>query len=49
LFRQNFSSLLDVKTLTRLAEISLAFEVLNAVTAPNTHPEVVLEAAVDVE
>jgi len=40
---------LDVKTLTRLAEISLAFEVLNAVTAPNTHPEVVLEAAVDVE
>ncbi|UCG86833.1 MAG: PHP domain-containing protein [Gemmatimonadota bacterium] len=34
---------LEVKTLERLPSVSLAFEVLNAVTAPNTHPEIVVE------
>ena len=38
---------LDVKTLGRKASIALVFEVLNAVTAPNTHPEVTLEVAVE--
>ena len=38
---------LDIKTLDRKAALSLPFDVLNAVTAPNTHPEVVLEVAVE--
>ena len=38
---------LDVKTLDRKASIALVFEVLNAVTAPNTHPAVTLEVAVE--
>ncbi len=38
---------LDVKTLTRLASLSLTFEVLNAVTAPNTHPNLVLDITVE--
>lgn len=31
-----------VKTLSRLPSISLPFEILNAVTAPNTHPVITL-------
>ena len=37
---------LHVKTLNRKTAVSLPFEVLNAVTAPNTHPELVIEATV---
>jgi hypothetical protein len=37
---------LAVKTGERLAELDLVFEVLNAVTAPNTHPEITLHLAV---
>ena len=37
---------LQVKTLEQRSEIALVFEVLNAVTAPNTHPEVVLDISV---
>ena len=36
----------QVKTVDRLPSVSLAFGVLNAVTAPNTHPEVVLDIQV---
>ncbi|MGI9543027.1 MAG: Sb-PDE family phosphodiesterase, partial [Cyclobacteriaceae bacterium] len=31
---------LEVKTVTRLSEIELTFRVLNAVTAPKTHPQI---------
>lgn len=37
---------LQVKTVDRVASLTLAFEVLNAVIAPGTHPRVVLEIAV---
>ncbi len=36
----------DIKTLDRKSDVSLPFEVLNAVIAPNTHPELVLEVTV---
>jgi hypothetical protein len=39
-------TVLQVKTLERRSSVSLAFEVLNAVTAPGVHPEVVLEVTV---
>ncbi|MCP5117099.1 MAG: PHP domain-containing protein, partial [bacterium] len=38
---------LNIKTLDRKTAASLPFEVLNAVTAPNTHPELVLRVSVD--
>jgi hypothetical protein len=38
---------INVKTLDRKTAISLSFEVLNAVTAPNVHPELVLKVTVD--
>jgi hypothetical protein len=38
---------LDIKTLDRKTAVSLPFEVLNAVTAPSTHPEIVLQITVD--
>ncbi len=38
---------LDIKTLDRKTAVSLPFEVLNAVTAPNTHPELVLDVNVE--
>ena len=37
---------LDVKTLERVDSISLTFEVLNAITAPNTHPNITLDVTV---
>ncbi len=37
---------LDVKTLDKKPSITLVFDVLNAVTAPGTHPEVALEIQV---
>ena len=38
---------LDVKTLEKKSSLTLVFDVLNAVTAPGTHPEVALEVQVD--
>ena len=38
---------LDVKTLEKKSSLTLVFDVLNAVTAPGTHPEVTLEIQVD--
>ncbi len=38
---------LDVKTLDRQASISLVFDVLNAVIAPNTHPTLTLAVTID--
>jgi 3',5'-nucleoside bisphosphate phosphatase len=38
---------LDIKTLDQKTAVSLPFEVLNAVTAPNTHPELALNITVD--
>ena len=38
---------IDVKTIERVPSLSLTFEVLNVVTAPNTHPEITLEISVD--
>lgn len=38
---------LEIKTLERLEEIELRFQVLNAVTAPKTHPEIRLKAKVE--
>jgi len=40
------TTILQVKTVDRLPSVSLAFEVLNAVTAPNTHPELNLDITV---
>ena len=34
---------IEVKTLKRYAEFELAFEVLNTVVAPNTHPTIRLK------
>ncbi len=45
--KPNNTTRIDIKTLARHSSISLVFEVLNAVTAPNTHPEVVLEVSVN--
>lgn len=38
---------LEIKTLERLEEIALTFQVLNAVTAPKTHPEISLKVKVE--
>jgi hypothetical protein len=38
---------LEVKTLSRLESVALAFDVLSAVTAPNTHPRLELTANVE--
>ena len=38
---------LDVKTVERLGSVRLTFEVLNAVTAPNTHPRLVFDVEVE--
>ncbi len=38
---------LDVRTIERKTSVDLAFEVLNAVTAPNTHPTVTLKVEVE--
>lgn len=43
------TTLLQVKTLKTLNEIDLQFEVLNAITAPRTHPEIHLRAAIPQE
>ena len=43
----NGSTRLQVKTVDRLGAIELPFEVLNAVTAPNVHPLITLEIAVE--
>lgn len=40
---------LQVKTLERVSSLELAFEVLNAVVAPEEHPVVTLEVEVEVE
>jgi hypothetical protein len=37
---------LQVKTVERIPSVSLVFGVLNAVTAPNTHLEVVLDISI---
>ncbi len=39
----NTTTKIEVKTLEQLAEFELKFEVLNAVTAPGVHPEIVLK------
>ena len=41
------STRIDIKTLDRLSRVALPFEVLNAVTAPNTHLEMTLQFSVD--
>ncbi len=41
------STTLEVKTGERRESVELAFEVLNAVTAPDVHPEFVLDVAVE--
>ena len=38
---------LQVKTLQRLESINLEFEVLNAITAPNTHPNITIDVVVN--
>ena len=38
---------LKVKTLDRLDTVTLAFDVLSAVTAPNTHPRLTIDVAVE--
>lgn len=38
---------LDIRTLDRQTAVSLSFEVMNAITAPNVHPELRLEITVD--
>lgn len=43
----NHSKTLEIKTLDRKSSITLVFEVLNAVTAPNTHPEISLTIPVE--
>ena len=38
----NTETLLEVRTIERLKELSLKFRVLNALTAPKTHPEITI-------
>lgn len=47
LLAPNATSTLEVKTLQRVGQINLAFEVLNAITAPNTHAEITLTGSVN--
>jgi hypothetical protein len=43
----NGETVLLVKTIDRKEKIRLPFEVLNGIIAPNTHPDIVLEATVE--
>jgi hypothetical protein len=38
---------LQIKTKEKKSAIELSFEVLNAITAPGTHPEIILEFKID--
>ncbi len=40
------TTMIEVKTIERLSRVDLTFEVLNVLTAPDTHPDVTLSATV---
>ncbi len=41
------STRIDVQTIEKISSLNLVFEVMNAVTAPNTHPKISLDISVD--